>query len=89
MKHVKEKILKDKRVHYTHTKYRYELEVPTELVRGDKKPKEFEFTSAKKGFDRFHTHTIKKLVEELDDAENELKDAMVPFLQAIFSRFHE
>jgi hypothetical protein len=32
---------------------------------------------------------IKRLVNELEEAEEKLKDAMSPFLQAIFSRFHD
>ena len=53
------------------------------------KPKEFEFTSQKKGFERFLTYVIKRLVNELEEAEEKLKEAMSPFLQAVFSRFHD
>jgi DNA mismatch repair protein MSH6 len=38
-------LLKDKRVVFSHAKYRYELEVPEDLVKGKKKPDDFEFTS--------------------------------------------
>lgn len=81
--------LKCKRINYSHAKFRYELEIPSEFVKGNRKPKEFEFTSQRKGFERFHTKEIKVLVEQLEPAEERLKDAMVPFLCAIFSRFHE
>lgn len=72
-----------------HIKFRYELEIPVELVKGNKKPKEFELTSTKQGFERFHTLEIKNIVDRLEDAEEALKSDMVPFLCAIFSRFHE
>lgn len=37
--------LKCKRVTFSHAKFRYELEVPAEFVKGNRKPKAFEFTS--------------------------------------------
>lgn len=40
----------DRRLNYSHAKARYELEVPEELVRGNKKPREFELTSTRSGF---------------------------------------
>lgn len=43
--HVQQVVLKDNRINYSHAKYRYELECPSELVAGTKKPKDFEFTS--------------------------------------------
>ena len=86
--HIRE-LLNNKKINFSHAKYRYELEVPEDLVKGNKKPKDFEFTSQRKGYERFHTPVIKKLVDQLEDAEETLKEAMVPFLCAIFSRFHE
>lgn len=83
------KEMKCRQINFSHAKFRYELEVPEELVSGNKKPKHFEFTSARKGFQRFHTPDIKELVDHLESAEETLKDAMVPFLCAIFTRFHE
>lgn len=35
----------EKRINWSHAKYRYELEIPSELVEGKKKPDNFEFTS--------------------------------------------
>ena len=60
----------NRHIQYSHAKYRYEIEMPIALVSGNKKPKEFEFTSQKKGVERFHTAAIKKLVESLEDAED-------------------
>jgi DNA mismatch repair protein MSH6 len=83
------KDLKCRQIAFSHAKFRFELEVPSELVKGNRKPAHLEFTSARKGFERFHTPEIKAYVEELERAEDVLKDAMVPFLCAIFTRFHE
>ena len=79
---------KDRRISYSHAKNRYELEIPEEHVKGNKKPKDFDFSSARAGFQRFQTATTKALVEQLEVAEDKLKDAMAPFLTAIFSKFH-
>jgi DNA mismatch repair protein MSH6 len=35
----------EKRINWSHAKYRYELEIPQEMVEGKKKPENFEFTS--------------------------------------------
>ena len=37
-------------IKYVHAKEKYELEVPEELVKGSKKPKEWELTSNKAGY---------------------------------------
>ena len=58
------------------------------MVEGKKKPDNFEFTSQRKDFQRFHTPEIKKLVDELEVAEEKLKDALTPFLCALFGKFH-
>lgn len=79
---------KDRRIGFSHAKYRFEIEVPSDLV--DKhKPAHFEFTSQRQGFQRFHTREVKALVDELEHAEETLKDALTPFLCALFQRFHE
>jgi len=80
--------MNNKRIGWSHAKYRYEIEIPVELVKGNKKPKDFEFTSQRKGFERFHTKTIKDILEKLENAEENLKEAMIPFLCAIFSKFY-
>ena len=42
---------------------RYEVEIPEEHVKGNKKPKNYELTSTRKGYERFHTPEIKELIE--------------------------
>ena len=78
-----------RRINWSHAKYRYELEIPQEYVDGKKKPEDFEFTSQRKDYQRFHTKELKKLVDELDTEEERLQDALSPFLCTLFSRFHE
>ena len=73
---------------FSHAKFRYELEIPERYVKGNKKPKEYEFTSQRKGFQRFQIKEIRKWVEELEDAEEILKQAIIPFICSLFSHFH-
>ena len=54
---------KDRRICFSHAKNRYEIEIPEEHVKGAKKPKEFELTSTRKGYERFYTPELKALVE--------------------------
>lgn len=56
-------------INFSHAKFRYELEIPTELVKGSRRPDDFELTSQKKGYERFHTPQIKALIEGLEVAE--------------------
>ena len=52
------------------------------------KPKDFEFSSRKDDRERFITPKIKRMVEELDAAEEKLKNAMNTFTVFLFSYFH-
>ena len=61
-----------RRINWSHAKYRYELEIPQEYVDGKKKPEDFEFTSQRKDYQRFHTKELKKLVDELETEEERL-----------------
>ena len=38
---------------------------------------------------RFHTEALKSLIEELEDCEEILKEAISPFVRALFQRFYE
>ena len=53
------KRFKDRRICFSHTKNRYEIEIPQEHVKGNKKPKEFELVSQRQGYERFYTPEIK------------------------------
>eukprot|EP00347_Sterkiella_histriomuscorum_P016833 403351679 len=98
LKQIREQILKINegrfkkqidQIGFTHSKFRYEIEVPLELVDGNKKPKEFELTSNKNGFQRFQTPQLKEMIEELEELEEELKEAIIPFVYALFQRFYD
>jgi hypothetical protein len=41
-------------------------------------------TSQKQGFQRFQSDQLKTLIEELEDAEEMLKEAISPFVCALF-----
>lgn len=88
MKQVQQRF-KDRRICFSHAKMRYEIEMPEEHVKGNRKPDDFELTSTRKGFQRFHTPELKALVDHLEIAEDRLKDALSPFLTAIFKNFHD
>jgi DNA mismatch repair protein MSH6 len=79
---------KDENIKFSHAKYRYELEIPEDLVKGDKKPQNYEFTSSIRGFQRFHTNEIKWLVDSLEEAEELMNQALVPFIWSVFEHFH-
>jgi len=78
-----------RRITFSHAKNRYEIEIPEDYVKGKKKPQELEMVSTRQGFQRFYRCDIKKLVDDLEIAEDRLKDAMAPFLTSIFMKFHD
>lgn len=64
--------------------------MPSSMVSGkNSKPKDFEFSSKKDNRERFVTSKIKKMVEELEEAEERLKNAMNMFSHFLFSFFHK
>ena len=79
-----QKHYRDRRITFSHAKNRYELEIPEEHVKGNKKPHDFELVSTRQGYQRFYTPELKKLVENLEESEDRLKNALSPFLTAIF-----
>ncbi|XP_030451393.2 DNA mismatch repair protein MSH6 [Syzygium oleosum] len=90
MKHLKEqrKLLGETSITYvTVGKEAYLLEVP-ESLRG-KVPRDYELRSSKKGFFRYWTPKIKKLVSELSQAESEKESALKSILHRLIRRFCE
>lgn len=61
---------KDRRIQYSHAKNRYELEMPEELIKGNKKPKDWELVSTKIGYQRFYTTWLRQTVEKLEFEED-------------------
>ena len=58
-------------------------------MKGDKKPDELVLTSQKAGFQRFHSDRIKELINQLEIEEDLLKEAIQPFVCAVFQRFYQ
>jgi len=88
LKDIKAQFNNDPNIKFSNAKYRYEIEIPERYVKGNKKPADFEYTSQRKGFQRFHTKLIKDWVNELEEAEEVLKQAIIPFICSLFSHFH-
>ncbi|KAM7277513.1 hypothetical protein ACFE04_019379 [Oxalis oulophora] len=90
IKHLKEqrKLLGETSITYvTVGKESYLLEVP-ESLRGSV-PQDYELRSSKKGFFRYWTPTIKKLLVDLSKAESEKESALKNILQRLVVRFCE
>jgi len=77
------------KVIYVHTKFDYEIEIPEELVEGEKKPSNYVVTSKRKGFLRFHTSEIENYVKQLKELQDEFKEIFVPFVCDYFKKFYE
>ncbi|KAL0420115.1 UNVERIFIED_CONTAM: DNA mismatch repair protein MSH6 [Sesamum radiatum] len=89
-KHLKEqqRLLGDASICYvTIGKDAYLLEVPESL--SPSIPKEYELRSSKKGFYRYWTPVIKKLIGELSQAESEKESKLKSILQRLIGRFCE
>lgn len=46
-------------------------------------------TSNAKGKKRYQTDELRAMVNELEEAEEKFKDALIPFLRAMFGKFYE
>ncbi|XP_058187807.1 DNA mismatch repair protein MSH6 isoform X1 [Rhododendron vialii] len=89
-KHLKEQrnLLGDPLVTYvTIGKDAYLLEVPESLC--GRIPENYELRSSKKGFFRYWTPTIKRLIGELSQAESEKESKLKSILQRLVGRFCE
>ena len=78
----------DREIRYVHIKHRYEIEIPVEHVGGSLKPKDFDFTSKRKGYERFITQNIRDLTYELEEAEYKLKGLLGVYVCFVFRYFH-
>ena len=74
---------------YVHTKQRYEIEIPEDVLEKRPKPSEFVITSKKKGFVRLHTPDIEEAIKVLDKHELELTKALIVFVVEYFKKFYE
>lgn len=63
--------------------------MPESLVEGDKRPNNYNLTSKRKGFLRFHTEEIRQLVWNLDSFQYACKERIVPFVIKFFHKFFQ
>ncbi|XP_010259327.1 PREDICTED: DNA mismatch repair protein MSH6 isoform X2 [Nelumbo nucifera] len=90
LKHLKEqrKVLGDVSIKYvTVGKESYLLEVPESMQRTV--PRDYELRSSRKGFFRYWTPTVKKLLGELSQAEAEKESKLKSILQKLIGHFCE
>ena len=66
---IKKRFVSTANIVYSHSKYRYEIEISLEYLKEAKKFDDLELTSGRKGYERFHTKEIKKLVDVLENKE--------------------
>ncbi|CAI2371577.1 unnamed protein product [Moneuplotes crassus] len=88
LEEIKEHFQSDK-ITYTHSRLRYELDIPRALFKGKKEPPFLELSSSKNNVKKYQTATIKDLLEALEKAEENLNDAIVPFIVSLFTHFYE
>ena len=74
-------------VHYVHSRYRYELEIPENLIKN--RPEDYVLTSKRIGFLRFHTPKIEECIRELEELEAELQKILVDFIVEYFKIFYD
>ena len=89
LKNIQARFGGNREICFAHIKHRYEVEIPTKLVEGNKKPKDFEFSSKKQDRERFVTQPIKQLVEALEEVEERLKQTLNVFVCFLFNYFHK
>lgn len=80
-------MLNDPKIQFAHTKERYELEIPERTVK--RKPDYYIFTSKKQGIERYVTKEIRKLVHNLEEAEQRLKDHLRSYTSFFFEEFRK
>ena len=74
--------------YYTASKrFRFEIQIPIKNV--ESLPSKYTLTSKAKKCQRFHTPELTDLVEQLEDAEDELREAISPFLTKLFRKFYK
>lgn len=67
---------------------RYQLEIPESVV-SRHAPEEYDLKSQKKGYRRYWTPTIERLLQQLVDKETQRDDALKDTMRTIFHSFDE
>ena len=76
-------------IQYVHTKHKYELEIPEDVLQKVPKPKDYVITSKKKGFIRLHNPEIEEKANLLRDYEFDLQRALSTWMAGYFLKFYE
>jgi len=88
LKEIQARFGNNRTICYAHSKKRYEIEVPSELVAGSKKPADFEFSSKRQGRERFVTKKTTQLVQHLEEVEEQIKQILSGFAYFLFGFFY-
>jgi len=83
------KIMGYKFIKYVHTKQRYEMEIPTEILNEASRPHDWVITSKKKGVLRFHTPLIEDCLTKLENYEEKFRKILIVFICEYFKKFYE
>ena len=85
------KELKSRAINYTMTskRFRYELEMPEDMHPTVSKFDHYTNTSNAKEKKRYQTDELRIMINELEEAEELFKDALIPFLRTMFMKFYE
>ena len=67
--------------------YRFQFDVPKD--KASKIPDSYTNTSNSKNTKRYQNEALRKIVEELIEAEDSLKNALSPFLRKVFRKFYK
>lgn len=68
-------------------RFRYEIEVPENMAK--KMSDDYINTSNVKGKKRYQSDDLRAIINELEEAEEKFKDALIPFLRSMFTKFYE
>ena len=71
-------------VKFMHARYRFEIEIPNDLTIDKEIAEDLVITSQRAGYTRYHTDKVKDYMERLEYQEDLQKDAVTPFVCAIF-----
>ena len=76
-------------INFAHTKnYKYELEIPEDLLKTKNIGSKYKLTTSRKGFLRYHTDEILDLVTELEEYQENLKKENNKFNILLFQKFY-
>ena len=82
------KKLKCAAIQYNHTKnFKYELEIPEEIIKKNK-PNNYILTTSKKGYLRFHTQEILNNIKKLEECSEKIKELSKNLNKILFENFY-